>query len=96
MTGLVLASYLLAQEWSWDAVSGATKYRLYWHADPSCYVVGQYDEVSADVVCGEPACDQGRCCYEPGEPEGSKYLTITAVTASGVETVDERRQESCP
>ena len=96
MTAIVLMAYLAAQEWSWDAVAGATKYRLYWHADPACYESFDYVEVDAASICNETVCDPGRCCYEPGEPAGSAFLTITAVNLSGLETVDERRQEVCP
>jgi len=56
----------------WDAVPGATHYRIYWSASPSQFCDAQSVDVPAIDACGSCPSDlPAQCCYESTEPDGA-------------------------
>jgi hypothetical protein len=88
---LLLASWLLSQVWSWDAVEGATSYRLYWGDLPMRWCASRYVEVAAS------SCDAEGCWLNMSEPVGgSVYFTVTALNAAGESRWEHGERVVCP
>lgn len=80
MIALVLASWLLTQEWAWSESPTAAAYRVYWteRLDVWC------SENRIDVTA---VCLDGDCRADWTEPVNSTFYTIVAVSSGGTESV---------
>ncbi len=83
MIALVLASWLLTQEWAWDASPTAAAYRVYWTERADVWCAENMFAVAAECVDGE-------CRADWPEPAATTFYTIVAVNSAGVESAWDR------
>lgn len=75
----ILASWLVAQVWSWTAVPNARTYRIYYGNDPTRWCDTRYVTFDAATFCRD-----GVCKGWMAEPAGDRlFFVVTAVNEAG-------------
>lgn len=99
MKAAFLATWLLTQQWNWNAVDTATSYRIYWSDLATRWCTQNRLEFAAIYFCGVVAgCDDDNsCCADVEQPPYSPaYFIITAVNANGEGPTEHGPVVDCP
>ena len=86
MISAFLATWLLTQQWNWNAVDTATSYRIYWSDLATHWCTQNMQEFEAFYYCGTVVgCeDNNSCCADIPMPAPElTFFIITAVNAVG-------------
>jgi len=99
MIHIVLASWLLTQQWAWlkSSEPDVVAYRIYWGASGTAWCAANRVEIPATqcdlAICGV----DGMCCGDIPEPGYSAFVTVAAVDSAGNESLpDHGNVVTCP
>lgn len=99
MTAILLASWLITQQWAWDRLPTASSYRIYWSDLGTHWCTTDRVEFQAATSCGILAgCpDDLSCCGDiPMPPTDLAFVMITGVNAAGEGPTEHGPVQVCP